>query len=157
MAAPLRSLRSVQVSASFNTSLRSLRSVPLSVSVVSGQALFKIFRGYEGNQIVANWNIPDTGIVRYRLVRRLDAWPENIDNGVNLIEESAPFSTLVYSDRQIESYRVYYYWLFLERADGVWIADRKMRGKLFGYPTGYFEEKLWYLLPTVYHVVDGEA
>lgn len=153
----LRSRRSQPTSTSFAVPLKSRYSEQVTATVLTGEAVFKVFRGYEGTQIVINWSLPSEGIIKYRLLRRWLAWPENIENGVLLVEDEEPFSIFTYSDRNIEPYQVYYYQLFMLRADGVWLMDKKMRGKTFSYPTGYFENKLWELLPEVYRAEDGEA
>ena len=154
----LASRYSAAVTARPGTKLVSRYSDPVEAAVLSGAKNFKVFRGYEGKQIVINWGVSVAGIVEVKLVRKLDNWAESIVDGTLLVSDSLPWTLDAYSDHtDIDIYRVYYYTLFMLRQDGVWIYDKSMRGKIFALPTGYFEEALWTRLPTVYQRVDGEA
>lgn len=157
--AQLRSRRSIDRIAvpSGDRGLRSRRT-----DSVPGQPLgptelpFCVRRGYEGPQIVINWNLPPVSPDRICLVRKWGEWPRNIQDGLILVDEERPFSTFSYADMDCEAYQVYYYCLFARRAaDGVWVLDNKYKGKAFAIPTGYFEHKMWRLLPNVYHEQDG--
>lgn len=158
MSDKLVSRYSKAVSAKPGTKLVSRYSEPIEAAILSGTKSFKVFRGYEGKQIVINWGVSVTGIIEVKLMRKLDNWPSSIVDGTLLATDSLPWTMDTYSDHtDIDIYRVYYYTLFMLRQDGVWIWDKSMRGKIFALPTGYFEEALWSRLPTVYHRVDGEA
>jgi hypothetical protein len=157
MTQKLASLRSEPVSTRLPTKLTSLRSEPVTVNITSGTKFFRVFRGYEGKQIVLNWGLSVSGLLEMKIVRRLDAWPENTEDGVLIVHDVFPWTMDKWSDRNsLEPYRVYYYALYMLRQDGVWLQDRKLRGKTFPLPTGYFADKLWNSLPNVYHRVDGE-
>jgi hypothetical protein len=91
-----------------------------------------------------------------RIRRKLYDWPQSAEDGVLLFEQEAPFTVFEYSDRELESYQVYYYRMFIRRIDGTWYTDNSLRGKEFPVPTGYFEEAVWGRLPTFYHREDGE-
>lgn len=154
----LASRYSAAVTARPGTKLVSRLSAPVEAAVLSGRKHFKVFRAYEGKQIVINWGVSVAGIIEVKLVRKLDNWAESIVDGTLLVSDSLPWTLDAYSDHtDIDIYRVYYYTLFMLRQDGVWIYDKTMRGKIFALPTGYFEEALWTRLPTVYQRVDGEA
>jgi hypothetical protein len=154
----LESRYSEAVVAKSGAKLTSRYSVPVEAAIVTGKKSFRIFRGYEGKQIVINWGLETSGIVEMKLMRKLDNWPSSTDDGVLLVHDVVPWTKSTYSDHlDLDIYRVYYYVLFMMRSDGVWFWERSMRGKLFALPTGYFEDRLWRSLPTVYHRVDGEA
>jgi hypothetical protein len=148
---------SLPVSARAGQRLVSRYSDPLEVALTTGTKYFRVFRGYEGKQIVINWGVEVAGIDEVRLLRKLDNWPASTDDGVLLATDTFPWTMSTYSDHiDIDIYRVYYYTLFMHRADGVWLWDKKMRGKTFALPTGYGEDRLWRSLPDFYHTVDGE-
>ena len=121
------------------------------------QLPFRIRRGYEGLQIVINWEIPPVGAEEIALVRKWGSWAQSIEEGVILITDELPFSIFSYSDQQLDAYEVYYYSLFARRvADSAWVTDLHYRGKIFPLPTGYFRDRCWRSLPQVYHREDGE-
>ena len=154
----VRSLPSTKVTRSLNIKLRSLYSTPVQVTMPSVQTgTFRVWRGYEGLQIVINWPTPQSGVDQIKIMRKLFDWPSSVTDGVCLVTESYPFSLNSYSDRELTAYQVYYYVMFLHRLDGTWYTDRHLRGKTFPLPTGYFELGLWDRLPGVYHVQDGES
>lgn len=141
-------------------SLRSLRSAAVTADLPAARAgEFHVFRAYEGVQLVIEWGVPTgEGYNAVQIRRRLDAWPENINDGVFIVEDAEPFSLSTYSDREVEQYRVYYYAMFVKRAeDDVWVTSRYWRGKEFPLPTRYFTEAIWTRLPGFYHREDGEA
>lgn len=157
--ATIRSTRS-RSARSYNIhSLRSLRSASVTATLPEeSPGSFNVFRAYEGVQLVVEWGIPTGGYDKVHIRRRLDAWPESVQDGVYIIEEEAPFTIFKYSDREVEQYRVYYYMMFMHREeDDVWVTDRAWRGKEFPLPTQYFQEALWVRLPGIYHREDGEA
>lgn len=208
-----------------------------------------VIRGFEGPQLMLAWTPPGDGLAdRIRIVRRVDAWPENIDNGVNIFEEDAytedpdpvyvdwsdedalfdagqwilspgalqevwtvefvtmttftvtgatsglqgtgtlgvlftttnthvtflltgvpampigntatfevfPFPTSSFSDRNVTEFTVHYYKVFSRlAADSTWVENFAAKDYDFALTTGYFETKLWNLLPGIYHSRDG--
>jgi len=152
------SLRSTPISRSVDVPIRSLRSVPVSATLEATRTgEFVVFRGYEGDQLVVNWPSPESGADMIRIRRKLYDWPQSTEDGVLLFEQEAPFTVFEYSDRELESYQVYYYRMFIRRIDGTWYTDNSLRGKEFPVPTGYFEASVWNRLPTFYHREDGES
>jgi hypothetical protein len=139
------------------TKLVSRYSRPVEVEMTAGVKDFKVFRGFEPKQIVLNWAIESEGIIAMRITRKLDAWSENIDDGMIVFEESRPWTKSTFSDMNLDLSRVYYYTLFMQRADGAWVWDRRLRGKEFAVAHGYFEDLLSRKFPNVYPSVDGEA
>jgi len=140
------------------TSLTSRRSEQVSASPESVPYPFDVRRGYEGVQLVINWASPPVVCDEIRIVRALDKWPENINDGFTVVSDNAPLSVFSFSDMKVGAYKVYYYVLFARRvADGAWIQPYGYRDKEFPLPTGYFKDKLFGLLPDIYHRVDGEA
>jgi hypothetical protein len=117
---------------------------------------FRVWRGYEGLQIVINWPTLEFGSTQIKIMRKLYDWPSSVTDGVCLVTDSYPFSVFSFSDRDLQAYQVYYYALFVRRLDGVWYTDKTIRGKTFPLPTAYFEDALWNRLPPVYHRSDGE-
>ena len=157
MSSKIRSLRSKGLSKSVEVSVHSLPSEPVSATLdATRTGEFVVFRGYEGNQLVVNWPNPESGADMVRICRKLYDWPQSSEDGVLLFEESAPFSVFEYSDRELQSYQVFYYRMFIRRIDGTWYTDNKLRGKEFPVPTGYFRKALWDRLPPFYHKADGE-
>ena len=138
--------------------LRSLQSVSVTKTPEENPFPFILRRGYEGVQLVLNWNVPPLVCDEIRIVRAMDRWPENIHDGKLIVSDSYPFTIFTHSDLTVGAYNVYYYVLFARRkADGAWVAPYGYRAKEFPLPTGYFKNKLWDLLPLVYHQFDGEA
>jgi len=157
MSKKVRSLRSRPLSKSIEVPINSLLSEQVSATLdATRTGQFVVFRGYEGNQLVVNWPNPESGADMIRIRRKLYDWPQSAEDGVLLYEEDAPFSVFEYSDRDVESYQVFYYRMFIRRIDGTWYTDNSLRGKEFPVPTGYFENALWSRLPPFYHKVDGE-
>lgn len=151
------SLRSPPVSKSLDVSLRSLRSVSVTATLEAARSgAFVVFRGYEGDQLVINWPRAESGADMIQIRRKLYDWPQSVADAVLIVEDEAPFSIFEYSDRELESYQVYYYQMFIRRLDGVWYTDNSLRGKEFPVPTGYFEKALWSRLPPLYPKEDGE-
>lgn len=137
--------------------LRSLQSDSITKTPEENPFPFIIRRGYEGVQLVLNWNTPPLICSEIRILRAMDRWPENVNDGKLIVSDSYPFSVFTHADLTVGAYNVYYYVLFAKRtADGAWVAPHGYRGKEFPLPTGYFKGKLWDLLPAIYHQVDGE-
>lgn len=140
------------------TKIVSRYSAAVEAALAANVRMFRVFRGYEGKQIVINWGLDVVTVKEVRLIRKLDSWPENVEDGVMLVQDFFPWTKNSYSDyADLEIYRVYYYQLFMLREDGIWFWDRRLRGKIFALPTGYFEDRLWRSMPNVYQRVDGEA
>ena len=151
------SLRSPAVSRSIDIPINSLLSEPISATLdVTRVGEFVVFRAYEGDQLVVNWPNPESGADMVRIRRKLYDWPQSAEDGVLLFESEVPLTIFEYSDRDLESYQVYYYRMFIRRIDGVWYTDNSLRGKEFPVPTGYFETAIWNRLPLLYPKEDGE-
>lgn len=132
---------------------------------------FRVERTYDGPQLLLTWTPPDPGVVsRYRILRRKYDYPQKADDGVIVVDtDDVPFATDHFADlsndyyaargipdKGIESGVTYYYAFFsLIMATGTWVTDVFARGKGIALPTTYFENKLWDLLPTLYHTADG--
>jgi len=114
---------------------------------------FIVRRALEGRQIVVEWDI--TGPDRIRLLRKQYSFPNNIDDGVVVLDETPPVSNY-FIDFNIEEEVNYYYRLFLYDA-GMWIEYSTLKGSTFSCDTGFFQSKLFSLLPHLYRNEDKKT
>lgn len=149
------SRRSVPTTVYMPAKLVSHYSAPVGATLRITGGKFEVWRGFEGTQIVLNWEVPAGAIAEIKIVRKWLAWPENAEDGVLLVHDEAPFTNFSYSDREIDPHEIYYYAVFFKRTDGVWFHNRRFRGKTFSCPSGYMKTKLWDFLPNVYHREDN--
>jgi len=117
---------------------------------------FEVRRGLEGRQIVIKWGTIPFTYESIRLVRKKLAYPEHINDGVVLISESPPTSKY-YIDLDIDILNIYYYQLFYYKASTDWVAETTLRGRAFTFDTGFFQNKLWELMPGQFHADDDNS
>jgi len=158
---------------------------PSGVVELTHDPALEVVRGYEGPQLVLRWTPPNPAFV-LKIVRKLGGYPESVDDGVVVVTDTAPFSVTSYSDRDVEPLFVYYYAMFVGELVPVsragyfphsyfpsgyfcgsyfppavttvteYATNEAMRGKEFAVETGFFENRMWGLLPNTYHRADGE-
>jgi len=125
---------------------------------MAGASDFLVQRAYEGAQVLLTWVPPDAvNYTELRILRTKAMWPASVDSAALVMTDTPPFSLTEFSDRQATPLEVAYYKLFQRRAsDDAWETSDLLQGKVLVLETGYFAEKMWALLPQLYHTTDGE-
>jgi len=117
---------------------------------------FEVRRGLEGRQIVIKWGTIPFSYESIRLVRKKLSYPEHINDGVVLINETPP-SSQYYIDLDVDILNIYYYQLFYYKTSEDWVAETELQGRAFTFDTGTFQDKLWQLMPGQLHADDSES
>lgn len=125
---------------------------------MAGASDFTAVRAYEGAQVLLTWVRPaDATYMELRILRTKAMWPPNVDASALLVSDTSPFTLTKYSDRTAPANEVAYYKIFQKRtSDGAWETSDLLQAKVLVLETGYMADKMWALLPQVYHVADGE-
>ena len=123
-------------------------------------SVFTIRRGYEGPQVIIEWNAPtgSSSIVSFRLVRRRFGFPETEIDG-DIIFDGPPGANKI-SDINVEACICYFYKLFSFPIGGGVVVSPQTQGFIIPLQTGFFAPKMFELMPEVYKLNDkgiGEA
>lgn len=117
---------------------------------------FVVKRGLEGLQIVISWESKESADA-IRLVRKRGSFPESIDDGKVLLEESPPASN-GYIDLDLKDRIIFYYTLFYKKkGETSYTLDKSLRGKAFSSRETLMQDKLFSLLPGIYKREDQES
>ncbi len=135
------------------TSPQSTLSVDVDPSVLLPSE-FIVRRGYEGPQVIIEWNAPlaPASVVAFRLVRRLFGFPANETDGLILFD-GAPIANVI-SDVDVEACKCYYYKLFSFAVLGEIFSLTSSQGFVIPVTTGFFAERTFEILPEAFKVGD---
>ncbi|MFQ5647410.1 MAG: hypothetical protein ACE5GM_10800 [bacterium] len=116
---------------------------------------FEVTRGHEGPQIKLEWKFFDSNdIDALKIIKKIGAYPLHISDGILAWEDTI---SGFYADLAVTAGELYYYTLFIQLAGQTeWVFSQKGMGKAHVYKTGYYEDKLWELLPEIYRTHDEE-
>lgn len=157
----------------WSTSVVYVPSVDTTTSTSKLPTDVRIYRGYEGPQLIIKWEPPSvTQVEGYVLIRREYDFPSTPSDGITVFNtDESPFITKSYVELPVSFYeekgilgkgivenKVYFYQFFSkEVSTGKWITDDSCRIRGFALKTGYFEDKLWQTLPDLYRAKDSEV
>lgn len=109
--------------------------------------IFTVRRGYEGPQVIIEWNDPDDpgGVVSFRLVRRLFGFPTSLSDGLVLFD-GAPAANVI-ADLGVEACKCYYYKLFATTTIGDIVTAESTQNFVIPVQTGFFADFTFDILP----------
>ncbi|MFQ5647264.1 MAG: hypothetical protein ACE5GM_10060 [bacterium] len=116
---------------------------------------FEVTRGYEGPQIKLEWKFFDSNdIDALKIVKKIGAYPLHVSDGILAWEDTI---SGFYADLEVTAGELYYYTIFIQLAGQTeWVFSQKGMGKALALQTGYYENKLWELLPEIYRIHDEQ-
>jgi len=116
------------------------------------------FRGFEGPQLVLNWNNPaNAGITKVQIRRTDYDWPRDIGDGDLVIEilNTTPGEFKYYSDLNVTGQKTYYYTIFSYNGS-TWLYDPVGETSEVAFDNRDYTV-LWERLPSIYRVKDAET
>jgi hypothetical protein len=132
-----------------NYGFQSEAAVDLSLIVKT----FNVTRGYEGPQILLEWEFfNDADLVEFKVMKKEGAYPLSVNDGILTVLGN---TSGVYGDLEINPGAVYYYTLFVKLAgEDKFVFDTVSMGKALAINTGYYQNVLWQLIPQIYRIRD---
>jgi len=122
---------------------------------------FQVRRGDEGPQIIGTWTLKQVPFAQraseVRVVRKRGEFPQNVNDGKTIITDTSPLSVVSFVDLLVDPLVGWYYAVFEKDVTGVFVQDVTKRGVTFTYDTGFFQRKMFDLLPEDYRVKDAQS
>jgi len=111
-------------------------------------------RGFEGPQIILNFNMPADAVDFVRVVRKIYDYPVVENDGVLVAEiTGVPGEEKNYTDLDITGGETFYYQL-MSFVGGAWYFGPTTRVKSLALQSGTFEERLWNTVTDIYQILD---
>jgi len=128
---------------------------------------FRVAPAAEGPQVLVSWSNPTNSLAHpfeYQLRRDVFGFPRRLDSGY-LVSSGSSSGDVVLSDiipSASAEGQVYHYSLFIKDpqpeespvVDAPWFTDVHMQGHAVVRVTGYWKDKLFNLLPSLYRSID---
>ncbi len=117
---------------------------------------FNVTYPLEGPQVLLKWEFVDDALIaEFKIVKKELMFPLHINDGILVVHNKISGA---FGDLDVKNGVIYYYTMFIRPVAGLnYLFSGLSMGKVLALKTGYYEDKLWELLPEIYRINDVDA